>query len=80
MTRDKCLTCRRRAEVRGLCHKCYQSARYAIKKNKIQERALIDGGLLLPKGATAKSDFGALLKELMRKEPCRENQSLNYSV
>lgn len=63
MKRDKCLTksCRRDAVTRGLCTKCYQAANYRIRKGRFTEDELIAAKRILPKGVTAKSDFGESL-------------------
>lgn len=69
-----CLGCKRNADTRGLCRRCYQVARYAIETKKTTEQELIDAGLLLAAYAEPKSDYSKMLAKLLanprRKQPC----------
>lgn len=71
MRRDKCRACQRRAEIRGLCRKCYQAAKYAMRQKKVTEQELVDGGLLDPAYGKAKSEFGDLLGDLLSRRTKR---------
>lgn len=79
MRRDKCRACPRRSELRGLCRKCYQAARYAMQTGKVTEQELVDAGAMAPAYNVAQSDFGDLLGDLLarRIKPCQGRKPNN---
>lgn len=64
MATESCLIhCGREATVRGLCSRCYQSAKACIRSGENTEQELIKRKLILPKHVKPRTAFAKALAE-----------------
>lgn len=63
--REVCKTCSRIAEKLGLCSRCYQAARRAIRSGKVTSEQLQEAGLIAKANTTPRSNFGSMLSEYL---------------
>lgn len=72
--------CKRKASVRGLCHRCYQLLWYHKGKGRITDEELVESKVLLPRFEAITSPARTLLVKALQLKNRKQNRCENKSA
>jgi predicted amidophosphoribosyltransferase len=73
MRREVCRSCQGRLEeIRGVCSRCYQAARYAIEIGETTDEELVSLGFWLPAYSRPRSEMRSGLADYLSRKKGRQ--------